>query len=151
MKGLLLMLTALTGAAALYAAPAGSSDLVTERYYARETWSSFADLGPANPGRRGPADVVVSRLRLTTPDGVKAGLAHGYAVGLRRPYVFSHWTAFLATGTLTLEGVSADSPAAGPQDLTIVGGSGEYRDAHGTVTASDAGTRGTLVVLRYAR
>ena len=150
MKGLLLLVAVTFGIGAMDAAPAGSSDPVTERYYAIETWSSFADLGRANPGRGGPADLSVSRLRLETPEGVRAGAAHGYVVGLRRPYVFSHWTAVLPNGTLTLEGATSGARGSGPQDFAIVGGSGDYLGAHGTVTASDAGKRGTLVVVRYA-
>jgi hypothetical protein len=138
-------LTVLVGATGL---PAGGDGVVTERYYARETWSSFADLGRANPGRRGPGDVYLSRQRLSALDGTTVGTAHGYLVGLRAPYVFSHWTAMLPKGTLTLEGAMRTGTN-DPQRFVIVGGTGGYDGARGTVSVSDAGKMGSLAVVRY--
>ena len=147
----LLLTTAVAGVAALGAAaalPAGGDGIVTERYYAVETWRSIADSGRPNPGRPGPGDVYVSRQRLTALDGTRAGTAHGYLVGLRAPYAFSHWTASLPSGTLTLEGTLRPWSKAS-QRLVIVGGTGGYDGAQGTVAVSDAGTNGMLAVVRY--
>ena len=151
MKAMLLALVATLGVAGAVAPPAGSSDATTERYLATEVWHSFADIGKVSPSSGGPSDVDVAQLRLSTPDGRRAGVANGYSVNLRRPYVFTHWTATLSRGTLTLEGVMSNAPRAGSQWLAIVGGSGRYEGAHGTVTVSDAGPRRTLAVVRFAR
>jgi hypothetical protein len=151
MKRMLLTLVATLGAAGILAPPAGSSGWTTERYYANEVWRSFADVGKANPSSGGPADLYVSQLRLTTLDGRRAGIANGYSVELRRPYVFGHWTSSVAQGTLSLEGAMSQAPTAGPQRLAIVGGSGRYEGAHGTVTVTDAGPDRSLAVVRFAR
>lgn len=146
-----LLTTAVVGLTVLIApaAPAAGGDVVvTERYYALETWSAIADNGRPNPGTTGPGDVYVSRQRLTTLDGRSVGTAYGYLVGLRMPYVFSHWTALLPHGTLTLEGaMQAGTKVA--QRFVIVGGTGRYEGARGNVTVSDAGTNGALAVLRF--
>lgn len=151
MKGMLLALVATLGIAGTLATPAGSSGATTERYLATEVWHSFADIGKASASSGGPTDVDVAQLRLSTPDGRGAGVANGYSINLRRPYVFTHWTATLSRGTLTLEGVMSGAPKAGPQRLAIVGGTGRYEGAHGTVTVSDAGAGRTLAVVRFAR
>jgi Allene oxide cyclase barrel like domain len=145
----LLTIAATLGVSATLAAPAGSNGWVTQRYHAAETWSAFADVGQRNPGRGGPADIYVSQLRLTTLDGTKVGVVNGYIVDLRAPMLYSHWTASLPDGTLTLEGATSEAPGRGPQRYAIVGGSGVYEGSHGTVTASDAGKDGVLVVVRY--
>jgi hypothetical protein len=147
----LLLTTAAAALIALVAAtalPASDDGVVTERYYAFETWSSVSDIGRPNPGRTGPGDVYISRQRLSTLDGRRAGTAHGYIVGLRAPFVFSHWTAMLPKGTLMLEGATS-LRATGTQRFVIVGGSGGYDGAHGTVSVSDAGKNGSLAVVRY--
>lgn len=147
----LLLTTAATGLTALVATtalPAGGDGIVTERYYAVETWSSIADNGRPNPGRTGPGDVYLSRQRLTTLDGTRVGTAHGYIVGLRKPFMFSHWTALLPNGTLTLEGATRTGTNV-TQRLVIVGGTGRYHGARGSVTVSDAGTKGGLAVVRF--
>ena len=151
MRRMLLTLAATIGIAGTLATPAGSNDWTTERYYASEVWHSFADVGKASPSSGGPADLYVSQLRLTTLDGRRAGIANGYSIRLRRPYVFEHWTASVAQGTLTLEGAMSQAPTAGPQRLAIVGGSGRYEGAHGTVTVTDAGSDRSLAVVRFAR
>jgi hypothetical protein len=92
--------------------------------------------------------VNLSRQRLSALDGARVGTAHGYIVGLRAPYLFSHWTAMLPKGTLTLEGVTR-SGANVSQRLVIVGGTGGYDGARGTVSVSDAGKKGALAVVRY--
>jgi len=148
---MLLTLVATLGVAGTLAAPAGSGGWTTERYYTEEVWHSFADVGKANPSSGGPADLYVSQLRLTTLDGRPSGMANGYSIDLRRPYVFSHWTATMAQGTLTLEGSMSQATNAGPQRLAIVGGSGRYEGAQGTVTVSDAGSGRSLAVLRFVR
>jgi hypothetical protein len=146
----LLLTTAAAGLTVLVAAalPAGGDDVVTERYYAIETWRSVADIGRPNPGRTGPGDVYVSRQRLTALDGTRAGTAHGYLVGLRAPYVYSHWTAMLPKGTLMLQG-AGPRRTTGSQRFVIVGGTGGYDGVRGTVTVSDAGRNGALAVVRY--
>jgi hypothetical protein len=148
---MLLTLVATLGVAGTLAAPAGSGGWTTERYYTNEVWHSFADVGKANPASGGPADLYVSQLRLTTVDGRRSGIANGYSIDLRRPYIFSHWTATMAQGTLTLEGAMSQAPNAGPQRLAIVGGSGRYDGVHGTVTVSDAGSGRSLVVVKFLR
>jgi Allene oxide cyclase barrel like domain len=130
------------------ALPASDDGVVTERYYAFETWSSVSDIGRPNPGDTGPGDVYLSRQRLSTLDGRRVGTAHGYIVGLRAPFVFSHWTAMLPKGTLTLEGATS-LRTTGTQRFVIVGGSGGYDGARGTVSVSDAGKNGSLAVVRY--
>jgi hypothetical protein len=120
------------------ALPAGADGVVTERYYALETWSSVADNRLPNPGRTGAGGVYLSPQRLTTLDGTRVGTAHGYLVGLRAPYVFSHWTAMLPEETLTLEGaMRAGSNVS--QRFAIVGGTGGHDGARGTVSVSEAG------------
>ncbi len=151
MRSTLFTLAAMLGVAGTLATPAGSSGWITERYYTNEVWSSFADIGKANPSSGGPADVSVSQLRLSTRDGRRAGIANGYSVNLRRPFVFTHWTAVLARGTLTLEGSVSEAAKAGPQQLAIVGGSGRYDGAYGTITVTDAGAGRSLAVVRFAR
>jgi hypothetical protein len=150
MKRLLLTTAAvgLTVLVAPNALPAGGDGIVTERYYALETWSSIADNGRPNPGDTGAGDFHLSRQRLTTLDGTRVGTAHGYLVGLRTPYVFSHWTALLPKGTLTLEGATRVGTSV-PQRFVIVGGTGGYDGARGTVSVSDAGKMGSLAVARY--
>jgi hypothetical protein len=150
MKRLLLTTAAagLTALVATTALPAGGDGVVTERYYARETWSSLTDIGPANPGLMGAGDVYLSRQQLSALDGTRVGTAHGYIVGLRAPYVFSHWTAMLPKGTLILEGAT-NAGTSRAQRFVIVGGTGGYDGARGTVSASDAGKNGTLAVVRY--
>ncbi|HEX2304036.1 MAG TPA: hypothetical protein VHH57_10475 [Gaiella sp.] len=147
----LLLTTAAAGLTMLVAAtalPAGDDDVVTERYYAAETWSSFADTGRPNPGRAGPGDVYTSRLRLSTLDGTRVGTAHGYSVGLRAPFAFTHLTAMLPKGTLTLEGAT-NARTNGMQRFAIVGGTGGYDGARGSVSVSDAGKNGVLALLRF--
>jgi hypothetical protein len=116
-----------------------------ERYYTHEVWHSSADVGTTNPG---PADVYVSQRRITTPLGNAVGIANGFAVNLRKPYVEFHWTANLPEGTLVLEG-AVSLRAKAPQHLAIVGGTGAYDGTRGTVTVTDAGKKGSLAVVRY--
>jgi hypothetical protein len=148
MKGLL-TIAATLGAAAAFAAPAGSSEWVTEHYTTLETWHSFADVGRPNPGQGGPGDIYVSQLRITTPDGATAGVANGVVINLRRPFLYSHWTAMLSKGTITLEGATSAAP--GRHQLVIAGGTGRYEGARGTLSATDAGGNRTRIVLRYHR
>lgn len=118
-----------------------------ERYSATETWHSFADIGKHDNG--GPGDVYVSQQTLETVDGRPVGVVNGYGINLHSPYVFFHWTASLPGGTLTAEGaVDLRKKTA---VYAIEGGTGRYSGARGTATSTDAGSRGNLVTIRYAR
>jgi hypothetical protein len=133
-------------AAALYVATgaATSTGWVVERYYTHQTWDAFADLGSKGVGAD---DIDVYQQSLTTLDGKNAGVVNGYGMNLHAPYVYFHWTAFVARGTVTLQSaIDLKNPI---QTFPIDGGTGSYAGARGTVTASNAGKHGTLVVVRY--
>lgn len=142
-----LLVLVLAVAAALSAAgsDASSTGWTTERYFAKETANAFADIGKEDGG--GPADIYVSQETLTTMDGKNAGVVNGYGVNLRAPYVFFHYTGVFGTDSLTVEG--AVSLRSRTQTFTIVGGTGRYAAARGTVTTQDAGKKGSLLVIRY--
>lgn len=125
---------------------AGSSSSTVERYYTDETWHAFADIGAKNTS---PDDVYAAQQSLKTTDGRNAGVVNGYGVNLHPPYVFFHWTATLAAGTLTLE--SAVNLKNKVATYPIAGGTGRYSGASGTVTLTDAGSKGSLVTVRYTR
>jgi hypothetical protein len=147
MKRMLLLVAAVGALAFSYAARpfAASSSWITEHYVTKETWHAFADVGPKDNG--GPDDVYAAQQRVTTPDGQRVGIVNGYGVNLHPPYVFFHWTAALRGGTLTL--ASAVSLRARRSVYPIDGGTGRYAGAQGTVTLEDAGSRGTIVSVRY--
>jgi len=142
-----LLLLALVAAAATLAAASSASSTrwTTERYYARETSHSFADNGKQDGG--GPADIYVSQETLTTMDGKSAGVVNGYGVNLQAPYVFFHYTGVFGADSVTVEG--AVSLRGKTQTFAIVGGTGRYAAARGTVTTQDAGKKGALLVIRY--
>jgi hypothetical protein len=146
---LLLIPALLALAATLYASasPAASRAWTTERYYTHETWHAFADVGKKDNG--GPNDIYAAQQALETTDGATAGVINGYGVNLHPPYVFFHWTATLAGGTLTIES------AVNLKNKTVVypidGGTGRYAGAHGTVTLTDAGNNRSLATVRYTR
>ena len=118
----------------------------TEHYVTSETCHAFADVGSTDAG---PTDIYAARQDLKTPDGHKAGVVNGYGVNLHPPYVFFHWTATLRGGTLTIE--SAVDLKSDSSVYPIEGGTGRYAGARGTVTLTDAGSRGALVTVRYRR
>jgi hypothetical protein len=145
----LIALAAVAATAAVIYATASSASpnaWTVERYYSNETSHVFADIGAKGAG---PADVYVAQQSLRSTGGEKVGVVNGYGVNLHRPYVFFHWTAALDAGTLTVEG--AVDLRRDVQVYAIVGGTGRYAGARGTVTSSDAGKRGSLVVVRYER
>lgn len=117
-----------------------------ERYYTTETWHAFADIGAK---KASPDDLYAAQRSLKTPDGRSAGVVNGYGVNLHPPYVFFHWTATLAGGTLTLE--SAVSLKDKVATYPIAGGTGRYAGVRGTVTLTEAGDKGTLATVRYTR
>lgn len=127
---------------------ATTSGAAVERYYTAPTWSAFADIGVKDNG--GPGDVFTAQQSLRTVDGTSVGVVNGYGINLHKPYVFFHWTAALDDGsTLTLMGaVSLHDKVT---VYAIEGGTGRYDGARGTVTLSDAGKKGTLVVVHYRR
>jgi hypothetical protein len=129
------------------ASSATSGNWIVERYYASETWSSFADIGKKDNG--GPGDVYVSQQSLSTIDGRHVGVVNGFGVNLRKPYVFFHWTASLDGGTLTIG--SAIDLMGKRASYPVDGGTGRYAGARGTVTITDASKNRSLVVVRYER
>lgn len=143
MKTTLLLVIA---AVAVYDATAAAapSPWTTERYVTVETWHAFGDIGSKNAG---PDDIYASQQRLATPSGRVVGVVNGYGVNLRPPYVFFHWTASVAGGTLSIE--SAIDLKQKTAVYPIEGGTGRYAGARGTVTLVDEGARGTLVTIRY--
>lgn len=134
-------------AAASPASSATTASWTVERYYAKETSHSFADNGTKDGG--GPGDIYVSRQTLRDPSGKQVGTVNGYGINLHAPYVYFHYTAVVGASTLTVEG--GVSLKAGPQAFAIAGGTGRYAGTSGTVTTSDAGSKGSLVVVRYRR
>jgi hypothetical protein len=132
--------------AAVYAATAAasSSPWTVERYLTVESWHAFADVGTKSAG---PDDIYAAQQRLETPSGHVVGVVNGYGVNLHPPYVFFHWTASVAGGTLSIE--SAISLRQKTAVYPIEGGTGRYAGARGTVTLVDEGAKGTLVTVRY--
>jgi hypothetical protein len=125
---------------------AHSSAWTIDHYYTAETWHAFADIGAKGAG---PDDIYAARQSLNTLNGQPAGEVNGYGVNLHPPYVFFHWTATLNSGTLTLESaINMHDKAAA---YSIVGGTGRYAGASGTVTLTNAGSKGSLVTVRYRR
>jgi hypothetical protein len=148
MKTLLLLVTTAAAVAVIYATTtAAATSWTTEQYLTKETWHAFADVGHKDNG--GPDDIYAAQQNLKTPKGQKVGVVNGYGVNLHLPYVFFHWTATLRGGTVTLAG--AINLRTKPAVYPIEGGTGRYAGANGTVTLSDAGSKGTLVTLRYTR
>jgi hypothetical protein len=145
---ILLTAIAAIAAAALYAttSSATSSGWTVERYYTNETWHAFADVGKKGAG---PDDIYAARQSLTTLDGTSVGVVNGFAINLHPPYAYFHWTASLARGTLSLQ--SAINLKHSTQIYPIEGGTGTYTAARGSVTISDAGKHGSLVVVRYQK
>jgi hypothetical protein len=119
----------------------------TEKYYAKETSHYFADIGKKDNG--GPDDVYVSQQTLRSLSGALVGSVVGYGVNLRRPYVFFHYTGTDQKGSITLEG--AVNLRQKTETYVISGGTAGYAGAEGTVTSTDAGAKGTLVVIRYRK
>jgi hypothetical protein len=143
----LLLAVLLVGATAyasgLAAAPTGWT---TEHYLASETWHAFGAFGGTTGG---PDDIYASQQTVRTPGGKTVGVVYGYGINLHRPYVYFHWTATLGNGTLTIE--SAVDLRSRSTVYPIVGGTGRYASARGTVTVTDNGAKGTLVTIRYRR
>ena len=145
----LLVPAVLAAAAVGYAgvSSAASPAWTVEHYYTSETWSSFADIGKKDNG--GPGDIYTSQQSLRSLQGKTVGVVNGFGVNLHKPYVFFHWTASTANGTLTIESaINLTHPGA---SYPIAGGTGRYADARGTVTISDAGKNRSLAVVRYER
>ena len=147
--GSLLVPVVLAAAAVAYvgASSAASPGWTVERYYTSETWSSFADIGKKDNG--GPGDVYTSQQSLRSPEGKVVGVVNGFGINLHKPYVFFHWTASTADGTLTIE--SAINLMHAVATYPIAGGTGRYAGANGTITISDAGKHRSLAVVRYQR
>lgn len=147
MRTMLMLVATLTGVAVIYAATsaAAPSAWTTEHYLTKETWHAFADVGPKDNG--GPDDIYAAQQDLKTPAGQAVGIVNGYGVNLRQPYVFFHWTATLNGGTLTL--VGAVDLKNKTSVYPIEGGTGRYAGARGTVTLTEAGSKGSLVTVRY--
>jgi Dirigent-like protein len=129
------------------ASTAAAPPWAVERYYTTETWHAFADVGKKDNG--GPDDVYVAQQTLETPAGTSVGVVNGYGVNLHAPYVFFHWTAALSGGTLTIEG--AVNLRKKTTVYAIAGGTGRFAAAQGTVTLTDAGSKGALATIRYTR
>jgi hypothetical protein len=148
-RRLLLIPAMLAVTATVYAttSTAASPAWTVERYYTNETWHAFADIGKKDNG--GPADVYAAQQTVKSLGGTAVGVVNGYGVNLHPPYVFFHWTASLAGGTLTL--ASAVSLRDETPVYPIEGGTGRYAGARGTVALTDAGKRGTLATIRYTR
>ena len=148
MKALLLLTASVVAVAVTYAAGsvAAPNAWTTEHYVTSETWHAFADVGSKDAG---PTDIYAAQQNLKTTAGQNVGVVNGYGVNLHPPYVFFHWTATLRGGTLTIE--SAVNLKSRATVYPIEGGTGRYAGAHGTVTLTDMGSRGTLVTARYRR
>jgi hypothetical protein len=138
----------LTALGAVYAtvSPAKTTVWTEERFYTAETWSTFADIGSRGAG---PGDIFVAQQSLKDGDGRSVGAVNGFGVNLHRPFVFFHWTATLAAGSVTVE--RAVNLQSSTTTYPIAGGTGRYRGVRGTVTVSDAGKKGSLAILRYER
>ncbi len=135
--------------AALSAAPSSATTATwtVERYYAKETSHTFADNGTKEGG--GPGDIYVSQQALRDASGKRVGTVNGYGVNLHAPNVYFHYTAVVGTSTVTVEGgVSLQDKA---QTFVIAGGTGRFAGMSGTVTTTGAGSKGSLVVVRYRR
>lgn len=128
------------------ASNATTTGWTVERYYAKETSHVFVDNGSKDGG--GPGDIYVSQQALNA-GGKQIGTVNGYGVNLHAPYVFFQYTAVIGASTLTVQG--AVSLKAAAQAFAIVGGTGRYAGMSGTVTTTDAGSKGSLVVVRYRR
>lgn len=148
MRTMLLLVATLGAVAITYAATssAATNAWTTEHYVTKETWHAFGDVGSKGAS---PDDIYVAQHDLRAMDGRKVGLVNGYGVNLRRPYVFFHWTAQLRSGTLTL--MSAVNLEAKATVYPIEGGTGSYAGVRGTATLTEAGSKGSLVTLRYRR
>lgn len=149
MRTMLLLVATLGAVAVSYAATSAAAPnaWTTEHYLTTETWHAFADVGKRDNG--GADDIYAAQQDLKTPDGRSVGVVNGYGINLHRPYVFFHWTATLHDGTLTLE--SAVDLKQSSSVYPIEGGTGRFAGARGTVTLIDAGSKGTLVTVRYRR
>ena len=146
-KQWILSAVVLAVAATLYATASSAAPhaWTVERYYTAETWRAFADIGKKDNG--GPDDVYAAQQSVKTLDGSTVGVVNGYGVNLHAPYVFFHWTATLTGGSLTLE--SAIDLKGKTATYPIEGGTGRYAGVRGTVTLTDAGSKGTLAIVRY--
>jgi hypothetical protein len=142
---LLLVVAALLAIATARESSASSGDWKTERYYAKETAHAFADIGKKDGG--GPDDIYVTHQVLTNMIGKKVGVVDGYGVNLYPPVVYFQYTGVVATGSVNLEG--AVNVKLRKQIYAISGGTGAYTGASGTVTTTDAGAKGALVVIHY--
>ena len=149
MRAMSVVLATVGTVAVAYAASsaAAPSGWTTEHYVTKETWHAFADVGKADNG--GPADIYTAQQELKTPGGEEVGVVNGYGINLHPPYVYFHWTATFRGGTLTLE--SAINLKSNQSVYPIDGGTGRYAGARGTATLADAGSKGSLVTVRYRR
>lgn len=134
-----LTVTLVAGAVTVLAAP--TAQPATERYYVSETWHAFSGI----PGKGKPTDIYTFQSALTTQEGKKTGMANGYAINLRPPFVAWSLTAIVPGGTLTL--ASVVNQESKPRVLVISGGTGRYLAARGTVRLTDAGDRGDLAIV----
>jgi hypothetical protein len=144
----MLLLVATLGAVAVTyttTSAAAPTAWTTEHYLTKETWHAYADVG----AKHGPDGIYAAQQNLMSTDGHKVGVVNGYGINLHPPYVFFHWTATLHGGTLTL--ASAINLQTKTAIYPIEGGTGRYAGARGTVTLTDAGSKGSLVTLRYRR
>ena len=148
MRTMLLLVATLGAVAVTYAATssAAPNTWTTEHYVTKETWHAFADVGTKGAG---PDDIYAAQQNLKTPNGQPVGVVNGYGINLRPPYVFFHWTATLRAGTLSL--ASAINMKTSPAVYPIAGGTGHYAGARGTVTLTNDGSKGSLVIVRYRR
>ncbi len=147
MKTMLLLAATIGAVAVTYAtqSAAAPNPWTTEHYMTKESWHAFADVGKKDDG--GPDDIYAAQQQVKTPSGQAIGLVNGYGVNLHPPYVFFHWTGTLRGGTLTLMGaVDLRSKTA---VYPIEGGTGRYAGVRGTVTLTDAGSKGSFVTVRY--
>lgn len=149
MKTMLLLMATVGAVVVTYAAQSAAAPnaWTTEHYLTKESWHAFADVGRKDNG--GPDDIYAAQQQLRSPDGHEVGTVNGYGVNLHRPYVFFHWTAQLRSGTLTVE--SAIDLRRKTAVYPIAGGTGRYAGALGTVVLTDAGSKGSLVTVRYRR
>jgi Dirigent-like protein len=134
--------TAIIGTVAVASGPSAAA--TSERYYVKETWHAFS----GNPNNGKPTDIYAFQDTVTSTSGKQVGSVNGYAVNLHPPFVAWSATAILPSGTLTV--AASYSVQANPSTLQIVGGTGSYLGARGTVTLTDAGSRGSLAVITLA-
>ena len=122
-------------------APTGTLELLE-----REGRARFVDHPPVGGRRRPPSlgdELVITGVDRDPATGARAGRSSMTCTLLGASGLDCRGTLVLRDGQIAVQGVAGDAP---PATVAVVGGTGRYAGARGTMTVTEAGDRERVVI-----